>query len=298
MKTLKTYILPIAIVAALLLHNVCYAVAPLAPVLIFCILLLNFSAINLKQLRPRIIDLWLILFQLIVSMAGFLLFRLCGANPVIAYGFLLAVLCPVAASSPVVGCLLGADRNTMTTYTIVGNIVISVAAPAYFSLLHVQEDFSFLQSFWAILCRIGPTLGLPFFVVWLLQTAWPLGAAFLRRWHGISFYLWAVALLITLGQTFHYLFNNPTAPSLLVILGLLALGVCFMQFALGRRLGAAYGDKISGGQLLGQKNSAMGIWMANTYLDPLTAVTMAFYSIYQNIFNSYQLWQKNRATNN
>ena len=297
MKALRSYILPIAIVAALLLRNLCKVIAPLAPVLIFCILLLNFSAINIKQLRLRIIDLWLVLFQLVVSMGGFLLLSLCGVQSVIAYGFLLAVLCPVAASAPVVGCLLGADRNTMTTYTIVGNIVIAVAAPAYFSLLGVQQHFSFLQSFWTILCRIGPTLGLPFFVVWLLQTVWPHGAAFLRRWHGISFYLWALALLITLGQTFHYLFNNPTAPSLLIVLGLLSLAVCIMQFALGRRLGKAYGDKISGGQLLGQKNSAMGIWMANTYLDPVTAVTMAFYSIYQNIFNSYQLWQKNHATN-
>ena len=33
----------------------------------------------------------------------------------------------------------------------------------------------------------------------------------------------------------------------------------------------------------------MGIWMANTFLNPLAAVFLAFYSIYQNVFNAYQM---------
>ena len=51
---------------------------------------------------------------------------------------------------------------------------------------------------------------------------------------------------------------------------------------------------ISGGQLLGQKNTAMGIWMSNTYLQPLSSVFLAFYIIWQNLFNSLQLWWHDR----
>ena len=54
-------------------------------------------------------------------------------------------------------------------------------------------------------------------------------------------------------------------------------------------IGRRYGNRIGGGQLLGQKNSAMGIWMANTFLSPLAAVFLAFYSVYQNIFNAWQM---------
>ena len=49
---------------------------------------------------------------------------------------------------------------------------------------------------------------------------------------------------------------------------------------------------MAGGQLLGQKNSAMGIWIANTYLLPLASVFPALYSIWQNLFNSWQMWRK------
>ena len=57
-------------------------------------------------------------------------------------------------------------------------------------------------------------------------------------------------------------------------------------------MGGRYGDRMAGGQLLGQKNSAMGIWIANTYLLPLASVFPALYSIWQNVFNSWQLWRK------
>ena len=33
----------------------------------------------------------------------------------------------------------------------------------------------------------------------------------------------------------------------------------------------------------------MGIWMANTFLSPLSAVFLAFYSVYQNLFNAWQI---------
>jgi len=69
---------------------------------------------------------------------------------------------------------------------------------------------------------------------------------------------------------------------------------CTVHFALGRRIGKKYGDVIAGGQMLGQKNTAMGIWMANTYLNPLASVFLAFYSVWQNLFNSWQIWRHDR----
>ena len=280
--------------AALLLHKWCARLCFMVPAIIFSILLLNFSAVNVKQLKVKIIDLWLMLFQLVVSIGGYALLSLCGAGQVLAHGALIAVLCPVAASAPVVAVMLGADRGTMTTYTIVGNLMVAVAAPAYFSLLNVQPDISFWSSFLLILGKVAPTIGLPFFVIWALQAHWTQAAGWLRQRNGLAFYLWAIALLFTLGQTFDYLFRQGDATrwSDLALLGLIALAACVLQFAVGRRIGRRYGDKVSGGQLLGQKNSAMGIWMCNNYLEPMAALTMAFYSVFQNLFNSWQLWRK------
>jgi len=75
----------------------------------------------------------------------------------------------------------------------------------------------------------------------------------------------------------------------IVWLGVASLVFCVLQFGFGRWLGARFGDKISGGQLLGQKNTAMGIWMAGYYLTPLASVFWAFYSVFQNVWNSWQM---------
>ena len=62
----------------------------------------------------------------------------------------------------------------------------------------------------------------------------------------------------------------------------------------GKRIGSAYNDRISAGQALGQKNTVLAIWMAVTYLNPLSSVGPGSYVVWQNIINSYQLWKKRK----
>ena len=113
---------------------------------------------------------------------------------------------------------------------------------------------------------------------------------FIARYKGLGFYLWSVALLFTLGQTIDFIFLHGEGNWISIAwLGGLSILFCIIQFSFGRWLGRRYGDVIGGGQLLGQKNSAMGIWMANTFLSPLSAVFLAFYSVYQNLFNAWQI---------
>ncbi|MEG0454683.1 MAG: transporter, partial [Bacteroides sp.] len=57
-----------------------------------------------------------------------------------------------------------------------------------------------------------------------------------------------------------------------ILIALGSLVVCCLQFFLGKTLGGLYNDRISGGQALGQKNTILAIWMAHTYLNPLSSV--------------------------
>ena len=65
--------------------------------------------------------------------------------------------------------------------------------------------------------------------------------------------------------------------------------MCLAQFALGRRVGARFADKVSGGQSLGQKNTVFAIWMGYTFMTPETAIVGGMYSIWHNLYNSWQL---------
>ncbi len=292
MQKIKSYVLPIAIVLGLLLHDSCAAFSVVVPYIIFTILLLTFSAVDITKLRFKPLFIWIILFQVLASVGMYAILKLLSVNEIIAEGILIGILCPVAASVAVVSTMLGADRNTVTSYTVIGNLVVSIVAPVYFSFIGVNQDMPFWASFLQILRRIGTVIGLPFFIALALQLCLPKANTFLSRYKGLAFYLWAIALFLTLGQTIHFIFLNGEGNwNSILWLGLSALLFCIIQFGLGKWIGHKYGDTIAGGQLLGQKNSAMGIWMANHYLHPLASVYLAFYSVLQNLFNSLQLWR-------
>ena len=288
---IRQYVLPIAIVLGLLLHEYCAAFNVVVPYIIFTILLLTFCAVDIRQLRFKPLFVWIILFQVVVSVGCYSLLRGLNVNEIVAEGIFVGVLCPVAASVAVVSTMLGADRNTVTSFTVIGNLVISIVAPIYFSFIGVNQDMPFWASFLQILRRVGTVIGLPFFVALALQVAWPKANAVVARFKGLAFYLWAVALFLTLGQTIDFIFLHGQGNwNSIMWLGVSALLFCVIQFGLGKWIGHKYGDTIAGGQLLGQKNSAMGIWMANHYLHPLASVYLAFYSVFQNLFNSWQIW--------
>ena len=89
---------------------------------------------------------------------------------------------------------------------------------------------------------------------------------------------------------------------------LVSAGTCFVQFWLGRRLGRARAaraglsahesladsitDSITAGQTLGQKNTGFLIWLGYNYMTPVTSVAGGLYAIWQNLFNSWELYQK------
>lgn len=75
----------------------------------------------------------------------------------------------------------------------------------------------------------------------------------------------------------------------MILLALGALAVCGLQFKVGRVIGGMYGDKISGGQALGQKNTVLAVWLALAYMNPIASVAPAAYIAWQNIINSAQL---------
>ena len=290
---LRSYVLPFAIVVGLVFHRQLVSVREITPYLIFTILLLNNVAVDMKKLKVTMLDVWIMVFQIVVSLGSYFLFKAFGASELVAQGVLVGVLCPVAASSVVIATMLGANRETVTTYTIVGNLMVAIVAPIYFSFIGTLQDLPFLDSVWLIFRRIAPTIALPFFAALFLQRFLPGVNDFLCRYKGLSFYLWAAALTITLGQTIDFMFlEGQHEKASILIMGIASVVYCVIQFAVGKWLGSRYGDRIAGGQILAQKNSAMGIWIANTYLLPLASVFPALYSIWQNLFNSWQLWRK------
>ena len=74
--------------------------------------------------------------------------------------------------------------------------------------------------------------------------------------------------------------------------------VCSSDLYFGKKIGRKYNDSITAGQALGQKNTVFAIWMGFTFFTPITSIAGGFYSVWHNIVNSYQLYEKRKKDGN
>lgn len=296
MQKYRSYVFPTAIVLGALLHGVCSELMVVVPYAIFTILLLNFCAVRLRSLRLTAMDVPIMLFQALVPLLVYLPLRVLASEDV-AQSAMVCVLCPVASSVVVVAVMLGANRETCTMYTVLGNLLIVAIAPLYFSFIGTNQSMPLGASMWNVFAKITPVIGIPLVVAALLQWLLPRVNEVLAKGKNLTFYIWAFTLLVVLGNTFHKVITqwNGRWTALLAVV-MTSMAVCFAQFFIGKMIGKRYSDPMAAGQLLGQKNTGIGIWMAAFYLSPLAAVGLAFYSVWQNVFNSFQMWWQDNRT--
>ena len=310
MRFLKDWTLPIAMAAGaggyFLFHYagflaplkpaVWVAVDILTPSLIFIQLFLTFCKIDLNDLRLTKWH-WIILaFQTLSALAMAAVLILVPMNEVyreIFEGAMVCLICPTATAAAVVTDKLGGSAARITLYNLMSNILAAVFVPVVFPLIEVHSEMGFFPAFLKILSKVFPLLICPFLLAVLLKYIWPKAHDFFKARAGIAFYLWAVALALAIGQTVRSMHNSTAPAAVLWMIAGAALLTCIVQFWFGKRTGKALGDTITAGQALGQKNSVLAIWMAYTYLNPISSLAPGTYAVWQNIFNSWQLWRKN-----
>lgn len=269
-------------------------VSIITPWLIFVQLLLTFCKIDFRELKPRRWHLWLLIIQGLscALMAGCLLMIPMNTLSIgICEGMMVCLICPTATAAAVITGKLGGNAATLTTYTLLSNLLGAFVVPFVFPLVEPHDGLTFWNAFLKILGKVFPLLLAPFFVALFLKFYLKRVHRWLMEHSGMAFYIWAFALALVMGQTARSLFNSDASAWLVALGGLFTCGV---QFFIGKRIGSIYKDRISAGQALGQKNTVLAIWMASTYLHPLATIAPGSYVLWQNIINSYQLWKKRK----
>lgn len=271
----------------------------LMPTVLFVMLLSTFCKVNPHDMRLTRWHVWLILFQMLscLAIAMFLHFLPSFSHTLLAEGLMICLVCPTAGAAAVITGKLGGSETSLTTYTILSNLAAAIIIPLVFPMVEKHTETSFLCQFLTILRRVFPLLIFPFPIAWGLRVFFPKAhAAVVRHTGGLAFYLWGVGLTLSVGQTCRYLVDSPVSTHLKWLLSLVSLVACAMQFFIGKTVGAAYGERIGGGQGLGQKNTIFAIWVSYTYLSPVLSVAPGTYIIWQNLFNSWQLWRKEKQS--
>ena len=285
--------MPIAIVLGVFFHEYIIVLQPALPYFIFVMLYFSFNSLDVKTIRFTKFDVSLLVFQLTVSTGIYFAIR--PFDETIAEGAFVTVLAPTAAAAIAVSLILGANIGMMSTYLIACNLMVAVVAPLAFTLIGASPDISFWSSFLAILGKVFPLLIAPFVLAVLTRWFLPKANDYFNKHKNLSFYVWAVSLTVVISRAIGLLITQFQEHRVLFIwMVVVSVFLCFLQFFVGHRIGKRYGDRVAGGQALGQKNTVLAIWMAQSYLIPLCSIIPTLYVIWQNLYNSFQMMQKER----
>ncbi len=170
----------------------------------------------------------------------------------------------------------------------------AIIIPAVIPFVHPQPSMSIWNASILILGKVFPLLLLPLFMAFLVRWLSPRLHFILTHYHELAFYLWVVALALATAVTTRFIVHSQVSLSVELWLVAVTFINCVVQFSVGWKIGRIYGDRVTAGQSLGQKNTVLAIWLGYTFFTPITSVAGGFYSIFHNIINSYQLYEHNK----
>lgn len=293
-QRIKPLMLPIAMVLGIIFHNYMHYVEWSAPYLIFIMLYVAFCKVKPSEFRITSLSYSLIAVQM-AGAAG-VYFALKPLNDTLAIGGAICVFCPTATAAPVITGMLGGSISRLVTYSIVSNMTVAVLAPLFFTLTGDGESVDFISTMLTILKRVGPLIILPLILAFTTLRVAPKLHNTVACHQSLSFYIWAVSLIIVVGRAVSYIIGHHENVGLMIALAGVSLVLCCAQFYAGRRIGRHCGDKIAGAQGLGQKNTVLAIWMVFEFFGEhqVASVAPAAYIAWQNIINSGQLYYRSR----
>ena len=310
-RFVKNWTLPVAIAVGSLVYLIFYWVPQLDtvgstmgpvidtvfPMTVFLTLFSTFCRVDFHQMKPHRWHVGVLVAQmLLVAINCWIVFLVDAVSEqkILWESVLTCIIGPTASTSPVVTGKLGGNINTMTAFVVISSLTSAVMIPAVFPLLEHTAHVDFWSAFAMILEKVAIVLVLPLILGWLVQHY----AKRLCQWivsiPDLSFYLWSVSLCMTSGVTVRNIVHSQATLTLLVMIAVLSLILCFIQFLIGRGIGRHLGEEINSGQALFQKNTALSIWVAYMYLNPVASVGAGCYVLWQNIINSLELWEYRR----
>lgn len=313
-RFVKDWTLPVSIVTGALLYLV-FAFIPaldgaarffnpvfdaVLPLFMFLVLYVTFCKVDFRKLVPVGWHLWTGILQVLfvtVAVGAILVFRATGELLILLEAGLTCVIAPCASAAAVVTQKLGGNLEEMTTYMFLSNVICAILIPVCFPLVGTGTAMGFRDAFLLILYKVSLVLVIPMILAYITKH-WHV----LHRFHqwlvgvnDLSYYLWGCSLLIVSGTTVKNIVHAGVAVSFLLLIAVLSLVLCLVQFSAGRYIGRFFRSTVNAGQGLGQKNTAFAIWIAYTFLHPLSSVGTGCYILWQNIINSVEIWQHSHA---
>ena len=208
---------------------------------------------------------------------------------------MLCFICPTASAAGVITDRLGGNLASTVTYLVMINIAGTFLIPLVIPVVNPSAHMGFWNYVGHIAWKVFPVLILPGLVAWIIRYTTHRLQRALMRWASNSFYIWGVGLTLAMVLATRALLLS--GMGLWSVAGIVVVSAvaCFLQFWVGHRADKDRVGSLTAGQALGQKNTGFLIWLGYNYMTPVTSVAGGLYAIWQNLYNSWELYQKERG---
>jgi len=230
-----------------------------------------------------------------LACAGIVLLLEPGTPRMLLECAMLCLICPTASAAGVITDRLGGNLASTVTYLVMINVAATFLIPLVIPVVNPSAQMGFWHYVGHIALKVFPVLILPGLLAWLIRYTTHRLQRALMRWASNSFYIWGVGLTLALVLATRALLLSGL--DLWSIAGIVVVSVvaCFFQFWAGHRFHRKKVESLTAGQALGQKNTGFLIWLGYNYMTPVTSVAGGLYAIWQNLYNSWELYQKERG---
>ena len=249
---LKDWTLPVAIATGTVVYLIFYLVPQLEPasnffgpiidtifpMMVFCTLFSTFCRVDFHQMRPHRWQFGVLLAQvLLVALNVWIIFSVEGDlwQKILWESVLTCIIGPAATAAPVVTAKIGGNINTMTAFVVLSSFASALMIPAVFPLLERGAGLNFWSAFLIILEKLAIVLIAPLALGWFMQHYAKRMCKKIVSIPDLSFYLWAAQLSVTSGVTVRNIVHSEAGLSLLLMIAILSLILCFVLFLVGRR---------------------------------------------------------------
>lgn len=243
---------------------------------------------------------WRVLSKLHFLIAGlnvtlpFLLYLLFSQiNPTIGLAAFTIGMAPTAAGAPVMAGFLRQDVGFVTLSVILTSPIVALVLPLLLPrIIAVDQPISVLD----VLIPVAILVFVPLILGQFIRRQFPTWVPYFFKLGNVPFYLFVTNIYIAAGKATHFIRYEAEAPLLLVggIAACIGL-VCFFLFKSGEAAGRYFDKDQEAGLALGRKNTMFGLWVALTFINPLVALGPIFYIVFQNLYNTWQLWLVNKS---
>jgi len=258
--------------------------------LLIGMLFLVYLQLELRDLKPCSGHWRLLVANIAVGVAAYLGFRLAGNRELALAAFFIGIT-PTATAAPVIMNFLRGRVGFVVTGFIVTNVGVSLALLGLIPAITGNFSASFIFDVFVNLLII---IVLPFVVAFAVRKFHPRAVEWPKHCKMLSLTMWSLVLFIVAAGASKFIRSNANVSAWTVIeIAAIAAAICSVNFILGALIVPKKFSR-EGSQTLGQKNTMLTLYLALTFVNPLSALGPTFYVICHNTWNAFQLFAFDR----